>query len=108
MVVPTACTDDGLNDISLARENAAKRQRRCRARRKELNEMTEEMTNEIHLQPAERISRRAVQRVSCRISDFITTEIDKMGGGQALRQTVMEAILRNKTISSSKILPESF
>jgi hypothetical protein len=89
-----------------ARENAAERQRQCRARKRHLNLRSEQMALLREGGDLVNPGRRDVLRVSTKICSFIVAELENGCAGPRFQTAVLEAVLRNNAIAPH--LPEYY
>ena len=92
--------------LLLARENAAERQRQCRARKSLLKKKSDQLALLRASGDLAIPGRRDVHRVSTKICSLIVTELECDCDGPLFRKAVLESVLRSNNIAPH--LPEYY
>ncbi len=92
--------------LLLARENAAERQRQCRARKSLLKKKSDQLALLRASGDLAIPGRRDVHRVSTKICSLIVTELECDCDGPLFRKAVLESVLRSNSIAPH--LPEYY
>jgi hypothetical protein len=85
--------------LVLARENAAERQRQCRARKRLEKQKSDKLALLREGGDLGMPGRRDVLRVSTKICSFIVAELENGCDGPRFRKAVLESVLRSNTIA---------